>query len=291
MNTKFNKLVSTKEMLNKALKENYAVAHININSFQWIEAILDAAEEEQSPVIIASSNRLIDYLGGFKIIATMVNQTMERKNITVPVALHLDHSDNVESCKEAIDVGYSSVMIDGSHYPLEENIDITKQVVEYAHAHGVAVEGEIGTVGGNEDGMIGGINYADPQECLKLVTETNLDSLAAALGSVHGPYEGEPNLGFAEMEEIQNLIEIPLVLHGASGIPEDQIARAIKLGHSKINVNTACQQAWVKSTRDFLDKSGNEDTYDVKTILSLGRDAVQQVVQEKMREFKSSNKA
>lgn len=289
MSEKFKNLVSTKHMLNKALKENYAVAHININSFQWIEAVLDAAEAEQSPVIIASSNRLIDYLGGFKIIATVVNQTMERKNITVPVALHLDHSDNVEDCKQAIDEGYSSVMIDGSHYPLEENIKITKQVVEYAHAHGVDVEGEIGTVGGNEDGMIGGIDYANPKECLRLVTETNLDSLAAALGSVHGPYDGEPNLGFAEMEEIQSLIEIPLVLHGASGIPEDQVDRAINLGHSKINVNTACQQAWVKSTRDFLDE--NEDTYDVKTILSLGRDAVQKVVQEKMREFRSSNKA
>lgn len=289
MNGKFKNLVSTKDMLDKALKENYAVAHININSFQWIEAILDAAEEEQSPVIIASSNRLIDYLGGFKIIATMVNQTMERKNITVPVALHLDHSDNVESCKEAINEGYSSVMIDGSHFSLEENIDITKQVVQYAHGHGVAVEGEIGTVGGNEDGMIGGIGYADPKECFRLVKETNLDSLAAALGSVHGPYQGEPKLGFAEMKEIQSLIEIPLVLHGASGIPETQVDRAINLGHSKINVNTACQQAWVKSTRDFLDK--NEDTYDVKTILSLGRDAVQQVVQEKMREFRSSNKA
>lgn len=289
MSEKFKNLVSTKDMLNKALKENYAVAHININSFQWIEAVLDAAEAEQSPVIIASSNRLIDYLGGFKIIVTVVNQTMERKNITVPVALHLDHSDNVEDCKRAIDEGYSSVMIDGSHYPLEENINITKQVVEYAHAHGVDVEGEIGTVGGNEDGMIGGIAYADPKECLTLVTETNLDSLAAALGSVHGPYDGEPKLGFAEMEEIQSLIEIPLVLHGASGIPEDQVDRAIKLGHSKINVNTACQQAWVQSTRDFLDK--NEDTYDVKTILSLGRDAVQQVVQKKMREFRSSNKA
>ncbi|MEN3772830.1 class II fructose-1,6-bisphosphate aldolase [Priestia megaterium] len=278
-----------KEMLLKGKEKKYAVAQININSFQWAEAILEAAQEEQSPIIVASSDRLVDYLGGFKTIATMVNRIVEEKNITVPVALHLDHGSSVERCKEAIDAGYTSVMIDGSHYPIDENIEMTKQVTEYAKLHGVSVEAEVGTVGGNEDGLIGGIQYADPEECVRIVNETGIDALAAALGSVHGPYQGEPKLGFDEMKKISELTNVPLVLHGGSGIPDYQIQKAIELGHSKINVNTECLQAWTKAIREVL--HNDVATFDARSILTPGKEAVKQTVKAKIKEFKSSHKA
>ncbi|MDM5197096.1 class II fructose-1,6-bisphosphate aldolase [Fictibacillus enclensis] len=282
------RLVPMKEMLETAKKEHYAVGQFNINSFQWAEAMLEAAEEEQSPIIVASSDRLVDYLGGFKTIATMINRIVEEKNISVPVALHLDHGKSVERCKEAIDAGYTSVMIDGSHFPIEENIEMTKQVTDYARKYGVSVEAEVGTVGGNEDGLSGGINYADPQECLRLVQETGVDALAAALGSVHGPYQGEPKLGFDEMLEISELTNVPLVLHGGSGIPLHQIHKAIDLGHAKINVNTECLQAWTKAVRQVLDN--DKDVYDARTILTSGKEAVKETVKTKIREFKSDQK-
>ncbi|MEC2224327.1 class II fructose-1,6-bisphosphate aldolase [Heyndrickxia faecalis] len=277
-----------KEMLAAAKDGQYAVGAFNMNSFQWVEAILEAAEEEQSPVIVASSDRLVDHLGGFKTIAAMVYRIVEEKNITVPVSLHLDHGKSVERCKEAIDAGYTSVMIDGSHLPIDENIKMTKEVTDYARLHGVSVEAEVGTVGGNEDGMIGGIRYADPGECLRMVKETGIDALAAALGSVHGPYQGEPKLGFAEMKEIAALTNVPLVLHGGSGIPDYQIRKAIELGHAKINVNTECMQAWAKAVRHVLNH--DKELYDVRAILSPGKEAVKQTVKQKMREFMSSNR-
>ncbi|MDM5247796.1 class II fructose-1,6-bisphosphate aldolase [Lysinibacillus sp. G4S2] len=278
-----------KNMLLKAKEEKYAVAQININNFHWAEAILEAAQEEQSPIIVASSDRLVDYLGGFKTIATMINSIVETKNITIPIALHLDHGVSVDRCKEAIDAGYTSVMIDGSHHPIDKNIEMTKIVVDYASLYGVSVEAEVGTVGGNEDGLIGGIQYADPGECLRIVKETGIDALAAALGSVHGPYKGEPKLGFTEMKEISKLTNIPLVLHGGSGIPSFQIQKAIELGHAKINVNTECLQSWAKAVREVLTK--DKEVYDVRTILSPGKEAVKQTVKAKITEFKSNNKA
>jgi 6-phospho-5-dehydro-2-deoxy-D-gluconate aldolase len=283
------RLVRLNEMLEDALKRDYAIGHFNINNYQWIEAILEAAQEENAPVIVASSNRLVDYLGGFQTIAYMVNKTIERLNITVPVALHLDHSNSVERCIEAIDAGYTSVMIDGSHFPIEKNIELTKRVVDYAHKRGVSVEAEVGMVGGNEDGVIGNIKYADPKECQMLVEESGIDCLAAALGSVHGPYKGEPKLGFAEMKEIFELTKVPLVLHGASGIPLHQIEKSIKYGHAKINVNTECLLAWTKAVRDYLDHHKN--TYDAPNILTAGKLAVKETVKAKMKEFKSSQKA
>lgn len=282
-------LVPMNDMLRQAKEEGYAVGQYNINSFQWVEAVLEAAQEEQGPVILASSDRLVDYLGGFNMIATMVKSLVKEKGITVPVALHLDHGMSVERCKQAIDAGYTSVMIDGSHYSIEENIAMTKQVVEYAKVHGVSVEAEVGTVGGNEDGLIGGIKYADPDECLRLVQETGVDALAAALGSVHGPYNGEPKLGFDEMKQISELTGVPLVLHGGSGIPTYQIQKAIELGHAKINVNTECLQAWTKAVREVL--NSDPALYDPRSILSPGKQAVKETVQEKMREFNTSNKA
>jgi 6-phospho-5-dehydro-2-deoxy-D-gluconate aldolase len=278
-----------KEMLIKAKEGKYAVGQYNINSFQWAEAILQAAEEEGAPVIVAASDRLVDYLGGFKTISTMIRTIAAEMNITVPVALHLDHGMCVDRCKKAIDAGFTSVMIDGSHYSIDENIAMTKQVVDYAFPHQVSVEAEVGTVGGNEDGLIGGIKYADPLECLRLVRETGIDALAAALGSVHGPYHGEPILGFTEMEEISKLTNIPLVLHGGSGIPEYQIQRAIELGHAKINVNTECLQAWAKAVREVL--VNDTEVYDPRSILTPGKEAIISTVKAKMREFKTSQKA
>lgn len=285
MKTSEENLVSMKEMLVTAKAKKYAVGQFNINSFQWAEAILEAAEEEQAPVIVASSDRLVDYLGGFKIIAMMIRGIIEEKKLTVPVALHLDHGMSVERCMEAIDAGYTSVMIDGSHFPIDKNIEMTKKVVEYARLKRVSVEAEVGNVGGNEDGLIGGIQYADPQECLRLVKETGVDALAAALGSVHGPYQGEPKLGFAEMQTISELTNVPLVLHGGSGIPDYQIQKAIRLGHSKINVNTECLQAWTKAVRQVLEH--DKEVYDPRAILTPGKMAVKKTVQEKIRQFRS----
>lgn len=280
--------VSMKEMLTEAKENQYAVGQFNMNNFQWVQAILKAAEEERSPVIIASSDRIVEYLGGFPLIASTVKKMMEEMNITVPVALHLDHGLSLESCIKAIDAGYSSVMIDGSKYPIEENIALTKKVVEYAHAHGITVEAEVGSVGGTEDGVTGGVIYADQIECLRLVQEANVDALAAALGSVHGLYKGEPKLGFDEMKKISELIEIPLVLHGGSGIPDYQIQKAIGLGHAKINVNTECNQAWAEAVRDILTK--DQDLYNPLEILIPGMEAITRVVKEKMQLFGSSNK-
>lgn len=281
--------VSMKELLEDAKREQYAIGQFNINGLQWTKAILQAAEEEQSPVIAAASDRLIDYLGGFKTVAAMVNALMEELSITVPVVLHLDHGSNVERCKQAIEAGFSSVMIDGSHSPIDQNITMTKEVADYANPHGVSVEAEVGTVGGMEDGLVGGVKYADLHECQRLVEETNIDALAAALGSVHGKYQGEPKLGFKEMEEIANTTNIPLVLHGASGIPADQIARTIQLGHAKININTECMVAWAEKTRAMFEE--NPDLYEPRAYMTPGIDAVKETVKSKMREFGSAGKA
>ena len=280
--------VSMKEILKEAKTNNYAVGQFNMNNFQWVQAILRAAEEENSPVIIASSDRIVDYLGGFQLISSTVSKMVDEMNITVPVVMHLDHGLSVESCKKAVDAGYSSVMFDGSKHPIDKNIELTREVVEYAHAHGVSVEAEVGSVGGNEDGIIGGVQYANPNECLRLVQEADIDALAAALGSVHGPYQGEPKLGFVEMEEISKLTDIPLVLHGGSGIPDYQIRRSIELGHAKINVNTECNQAWAQVVREII--ANDVELYNPQSILVPGMEAITGVVKDKMRLFGSSNK-
>lgn len=281
-------LVSMKEMLVEAKEGKYAIGQYNINSLQWTQAILQAAEEERAPVIVAASDRLVDYLGGFKTISAMVRALIEEMAITVPVALHLDHGSSIERCKQAIDGGFTSVMIDNSHHPIEVNIAMTKEVVEYARPHKVSVEAEIGTIGGNEDGLIGGVSYADPRECLRLVREVEIDALAAALGSVHGKYEGEPKLGFEEMKQISELTDTPLVLHGGSGIPEHQIKKAILLGHAKINVNTECLQAWTYAIREVLRK--DDKIYDNRAIVTPGKEAVIATVKRKMQEFGTSNR-
>lgn len=282
-------LVSMKEMLIKAKAEGYAVGQFNINNLEFTQAILLAAEEEKSPVILGVSEGAGKYMGGFVAVVHMVKGLIESYNITVPVAIHLDHGSSFEKCKEAIDAGFTSVMIDASHHPFEENVETTTKVVEYAHARNVSVEAELGTVGGDEDGVTGGIIYANPQECKELVARTGIDCLAPALGSVHGPYKGEPNLGFAEMEEISTLTDVPLVLHGGTGIPTKDIQRSISLGTAKINVNTENQIAATKVIREILEKDAK--VYDPRKYLSPARDAIKATVIGKIREFGSSQKA
>ncbi|WP_428909712.1 class II fructose-bisphosphate aldolase [Niallia sp. Krafla_26] len=282
-------LVSMKEMLNKALADGYAVGQFNINNLEWTQAILAAAEEEKSPVILGVSEGAARYMGGFKVITSMVKALIEEMKITVPVAIHLDHGSSFEKCQAAIDAGFTSVMIDASHHPFEENIEITKKVVDYAHEHGVSVEAELGTVGGQEDDVIAdGIIYADPKECEELVKRTGIDCLAPALGSVHGPYKGEPKLGFKEMEEICKVTGMPLVLHGGTGIPTDQIKKSISLGTAKINVNTENQITFTNKVREVLNT--DHDVYDPRKFIGPGREAIKETVIGKMREFGSSNR-
>jgi fructose-bisphosphate aldolase, class II len=283
-------LVSMKEMLIKAKAEGYAVGQFNLNNLEFTQAILQAAEAEKSPVILGVSEGAARYMGGFKTVVKMVEGLLEDYKITVPVAIHLDHGSSFEKCKEAIDAGFTSVMIDASHHPFEENIEITTQVVEYAHSKGVSVEAELGTVGGQEDDVVAeGVIYADPKECEELVKRTGIDCLAPALGSVHGPYKGEPNLGFKEMEEIGKITGLPLVLHGGTGIPLKDIQQSVSLGTAKINVNTENQIASAKAVRETLAAKPNE--YDPRKYLGPARDAIKETVIGKMREFGSSGRA
>jgi fructose-bisphosphate aldolase, class II len=283
-------LVSMKEMMIKGKKEGYAIGQFNLNNLEYTQAILQAAEAEKSPVILGVSEGAARYMGGYTTVVNMVKGLMHDYKTTVPVAIHLDHGTSFESCKAAIDAGFTSVMIDASSKPLEENIEITNTVVEYAHEHGVSVEAELGVVGGEEDDIIAdGVIYADPAECKELVEKTNIDCLAPALGSVHGPYKGEPNLGFEEMETISSQSDLPLVLHGGTGIPLKDIQRAISLGTAKINVNTENQIQGTKAVRDFL--ASDAEAYDPRKYLAPMREAIKETVIGKMREFGSSQKA
>ncbi|TKC16906.1 class II fructose-bisphosphate aldolase [Robertmurraya kyonggiensis] len=283
-------LVSMKEMLIKAKDGGYAVGQFNINNLEFTQAILLAAEEEKSPVILGVSEGAARYMGGFKTIVKMVEGLLEDYKVTVPVAIHLDHGSSYDKCKEAIDAGFTSVMIDASHHPFEENVETTKKVVDYAHSKGVSVEAELGTVGGQEDDVVAeGVIYADPAECVELVNRTGIDCLAPALGSVHGPYKGEPNLGFKEMEEIGKATGLPLVLHGGTGIPTKDIQKSVSLGTAKINVNTENQIASAKVVREVLAAKPNE--YDPRKYLGPARDAIKETVIGKMREFGSAGKA
>jgi fructose-bisphosphate aldolase class II len=283
-------LVSMKEMLIKAKAEGYAVGQFNLNNLEFTQAILQAAQAENSPVILGVSEGAARYMSGFKTVVKMVEGLMEDLKVTVPVAIHLDHGSSFEKCKEAIDAGFTSVMIDASHHSFEENIEITSKVVDYAHSKGVSVEAELGTVGGQEDDVIAeGVIYADPKECEELVKRTGIDCLAPALGSVHGPYKGEPNLGFAEMEEIGKAIGLPLVLHGGTGIPTKDIQRSVSLGTAKINVNTENQISSAKAVRESL--AANPEEYDPRKYLGPAREAIKATVIGKIREFGSSGKA
>ncbi len=283
-------LVSMKNMLEKAKEGKYAVGQFNINNLEWTKTILTVAEEANSPVILGVSEGAARYMGGFNTVVGMVKGLMQDLKITVDVAIHLDHGSTFENCKKAIDAGFTSVMIDGSHHPLQENIALTKQVVDYAHSKGVSVEAELGTVGGQEDDVIGdGIKYADKDECVLLCKETGIDFLAPALGSVHGPYKGEPVLGFKEMEEIKNATNKPLVLHGGTGIDDEKIKRAISCGTAKINVNTECQIFFTRELRKALD--ANAEVYDPRKYLGPAAKGIAEAVKAKIAIFGSAGKA
>lgn len=282
-------LVNMVEMLNKAKEGKYAVGQFNINNLEWTRRILETAQKNNAPVILGVSEGAAKYMGGFKTVVGMVKGLHEDLGITVPVAIHLDHGQSFENCKKALDAGFTSVMIDGSHHPIDENIAMTKQVVEYAHAIGASVEAEVGTVGGNEDGVIGGIKYADKDECVRLVNEAGVDCLAPALGSVHGPYKGEPVLGFVEMAEIKEATNKPLVLHGGTGIPDEKIQKAISCGTCKINVNTECQLAFHAEIQKVL--AENPKAYDPRKFIGPASQAISKAVEEKMNVFGCVNKA
>ena len=283
-------LVNMKEMLENAKEGKYAVGQFNINNLEWTIAVLKKAQEMNSPVILGVSQGAARYMCGFNVVSSMVKELIKSLNITVPVSLHLDHGDSVEACKQAIDAGFTSVMIDASHYPYNENVAITREVVEYAKEHNVSVEAELGRVGGQEDDVVSqGVVYADVDECAKFVKDTGVDCLAPALGSVHGPYKGEPKLGFDEMLKIKLATGKPLVLHGGSGIPEHQIKEAISRGTCKINVNTECQQEWTKIVRETLEKDSS--VYDPRKVIGPGMNGIYKVVEEKINLFGSARKA
>lgn len=282
-------LENMNNMLLKAKENKYAVPHFNINNLEWTRFILEECEELKSPIILGVSEGAVKYMGGYNVVADMVKALVTSLNITIPVALHLDHGSDFENCKKALDAGFTSVMIDASKHPLEENIRITKEVVEYAKKYNASVEAEIGHIGGEEDGVNGGILYADTNECIKLVNETKINALAPALGSVHGLYKGEPNLEFNLMKEIGIKTNMPLVLHGGTGIPEHQIKKAIECGTTKINVNTELQIAWTKGVREFL--NNDDKTYDPRKVIKSGESSMKQAIKDKVELFGSLNKA
>ena len=286
-------LVSAKEMLNKAKEGKYAVGQFNINNLEWTKAILLTAQENNSPVILGVSEGAGKYMCGYKTIVGMVNGMLEELKITVPVALHLDHG-SFEGAKACIEAGFSSVMFDGSHYAIEENIQKTKEIIEIASSKGISVEAEVGSIGGEEDGVIGAGEVADPAEC-KQIADLGVTMLAAGIGNIHGVYpENWAGLSFETLEKIDNSVgTMPLVLHGGTGIPADMIKKAISLGVSKINVNTECQLAFAAATRKYVEegKDLQGKGFDPRKLLAPGFEAIKATVKEKMELFGSVNKA
>ncbi|MBF0986718.1 MAG: class II fructose-1,6-bisphosphate aldolase [Clostridiales bacterium] len=273
-------IVNAKKMLKEARDNGKCIAHFNINNLEWTKYILEKCNELQKPVILGVSEGAIKYMGGYNVVSHLVYSLVKDLNISIDVCLHLDHGSSVESCKKAIDSGFSSVMIDASKYSLEENINITKEVVEYAHSKNITVEAEVGHIGGVEDGIASGVLVASLDDCIKFVKETKVDMLAPAIGSVHGVYKGEPKLDFELLTSLKNNINIPLVLHGGSGIPEDKIIKAIKLGISKININTELQQAWHEGVLKFVENK--KEVYDPRKIISSGEENLKNIVEYKL---------
>lgn len=271
-------LVNMNQMLKKAKEEHYAVPHFNINNLEWTKFILEECNELNVPVILGVSEGAVKYMGSYLVVADMVKALVKSLNIKIPVCLHLDHGSSLESCISAIDAGFSSVMIDGSRLPLEENIKITKEVVSYAHERGISVEAEVGHIGTTEDNMTKEETNATLEDCQILYENTDIDALAAALGSVHGFYKKEANLDFETMELINKSLPVPLVLHGGTGIPDDKIRMAISKGISKININTELQSVWSKAVRKYLLE--NENVYDPRKIISSGESAMKERISE-----------
>ena len=286
-------LVSAKEMLDKALAGKYAVGQFNINNLEWTKSILLTAQELNSPVILGVSEGAGKYMCGYKTVVGMVNGMLEELNITVPVALHLDHG-SYEGAKKCIEAGFSSIMFDGSHYPIEENIEKTKELVATCNKLGLSLEAEVGAIGGEEDGVVGMGECADPKEC-KMVADLGVTMLAAGIGNIHGKYPANwKGLSFETLDAIQQLTgEMPLVLHGGTGIPADMIKKAISLGVSKINVNTECQLAFAAATRKYIEEGKDLEGkgFDPRKLLAPGAEAIKATVKEKMELFGSVNKA
>ena len=286
-------LVNATEMLKKAKAEGYAVGQFNINNLEWTKAVLLTAEECKSPVILGVSEGAGKYMTGYKTVAAMVKAMIEELSITVPVALHLDHG-SYEGAKKCIDAGFSSIMFDGSHYPIEENVAKTKELVELAHSLGISVEAEVGSIGGEEDGVVGKGEVADANEC-KMIADLGIDFLAAGIGNIHGKYPANwQGLDFEALEAIKNATEgMPLVLHGGTGIPADMIQKAISLGVAKINVNTECQLSFAQATREYIEAGKDQQGkgYDPRKLLLPGFEAIKATVKEKMELFGSVNKA
>lgn len=281
-------IVNAKEMLNKAREGKYAVAHFNINNLEWAKFILEECNRLNSPVILGVSEGAIKYMGGYNVVSSLVKSLYIDLNINIPVSLHLDHGSSVESCKKAIDSGFTSVMIDASKYSIEQNIDMTRQVVEYAKRFNVSVEAEIGSIGGSEDGIANELAYAKVEDATRLFKETNIDFIAPALGSVHGLYKGEPNLDFDKMKEIAMETNIPLVLHGGTGIDDEKIKKAISCGICKLNINTELQIAWSNGVKDFVK---NTEEYDPRKIIKAGEKNMKEAIDNKLELLGSINKA
>lgn len=286
-------LVTATEMLKKAKEGHYAVGQFNINNLEWTKSILLTAQELNSPVILGVSEGAGKYMTGFKTVTAMVKAMVEELNITVPVALHLDHG-TYEGCYKCIKAGFTSIMFDGSHYPIEENIAKTTELVNAAHALGLSIEAEVGSIGGEEDGVIGAGECADPEEC-KMIADLGVDMLAAGIGNIHGKYpENWAGLSFETLDAIQQKTgAMPLVLHGGTGIPEDMIRKAIDLGVSKINVNTECQLSFQEATRKYIEegKDLQGKGFDPRKLLAPGAEAIKATVKEKMELFGSVGKA
>lgn len=286
-------LVSAKDMLIKAREGKYAVGQFNINNLEWTKSILLTAQEMNSPVILGVSEGAGKYMGGFKVVAAMVKAMIEEQNITVPVALHLDHG-TYEGCFKCIEAGFSSIMFDGSHYPIAENVEKTTELVGICREKGMSLEAEVGAIGGEEDGVIGNGECADPQEC-KMIADLGVDMLAAGIGNIHGKYPANwPGLSFETLEAVKKEVgDMPLVLHGGTGIPEDMIKKAISLGVAKINVNTECQLSFAAATRKYIEEGKDlaGKGFDPRKLLAPGAEAIKETVREKINLFGSANKA
>lgn len=287
-------LVSATEMINKAHEGHYAIGAFNINNMEWIKSILLGCEAKQSPVILGVSEGAAKYMCGYKNAVDMVKNIMDFYNITVPVAIHLDHG-SYEGAKKAIEAGFTSVMFDGSHYPIEENIEKSKELIELAHSKGISIECEVGGIGGEEDGVISSGEVADPKEC-KAVADLGVDFLAAGIGNIHGKYPADwKGLNFEVLGEIQKITDgKPLVLHGGSGIPQEMVKEAIVLGVSKVNINTECQLVFAAATRKYVEdgKDLANKGWDPRKLLKPGTDAIQALVEDYVTNFLgSANKA
>ncbi|MFQ7574764.1 MAG: class II fructose-1,6-bisphosphate aldolase [Lachnospira sp.] len=286
-------LVSAKEMLTKARAGKYAVGQFNINNLEWTKSILLTAQEMNAPVILGVSEGAGKYMGGFKVVANMVKALIEEQNITVPVALHLDHG-TYEGCFKCIEAGFSSIMFDGSHYPIAENVEKTTELIRICRDKGMSLEAEVGSIGGEEDGVVGMGECADPDEC-KAIADLGVDMLAAGIGNIHGKYPANwPGLSFETLEAVKQKVgDMPLVLHGGTGIPEDMIKKAISLGVAKINVNTECQLAFAAATRKYIEEGKDlvGKGFDPRKILAPGVEAIKETVREKITLFGSAGKA